>query len=115
MAAANYGLDNLVLINDRNGLQLSGATEKVMRLEPLADKWRSFGWAVHEVDGHDPDVLTETLSAVPFETGRPNCVVARTHKGQGVSFARDKASWHHHVPTVQELEAALRELDEVVS
>lgn len=115
MAAAHFGLDNLTLINDRNTIQLTDATEKVMALEPLAEKWRAFGWAVREVDGHDPDALTELLSSVPFEPGRPSCVIAHTHKGQGVSFARDKASWHHHVPTPEELEAALRELGEVSS
>jgi len=112
MAAANFGLDNLTVIVDRNTLQLTDATEKVMRLEPVVDKWNAFGWVVREVDGHDPEALTEVLSAVPFEGGRPSCVIAHTHKGQGVSFARDKASWHHHVPTAAELEAALRELDD---
>ena len=111
MAAANFGLDNLTVIVDRNTLQLTDATERVMRLEPLVEKWRAFGWAVREVDGHDIDALTETLSTVPFERGQPSCVIAHTHKGQGVSFARDKASWHHYVPTPEELEAALRELD----
>ena len=112
MAAASFGLDNLTLIVDRNGLQLSGATEKIMRLEPLADKWRSFGWSVRQVDGHDPAALLEALGNVPFEAGRPSCVIARTHKGQGVSFIRDQASWHHHVPTGQELSVALQELSE---
>ncbi len=111
MAASNYGLDNLTLIVDRNTLQLTDATERIMRLEPLIDKWRAFGWAVREVDGHDIGDLGDTLSAVPFEAGRPSCLIAHTHKGQGVSFARDKASWHHHVPTAEELAAALRELD----
>jgi len=111
MAAANYGLGNLTVIVDRNTLQLTDATERVMRLEPLVDKWRAFGWVVHEVDGHDIDALTATLSAVPFEQNRPSCVIAHTHKGRGVSFMLDNATWHHRVPTAAELEAALRDLD----
>jgi len=110
MAAANYELDNLALIIDRNMLQLTDATERVMRLEPLVEKWASFGWAVRAADGHDPEALAGLLSTVPFEPGKPSCVIVRTHKGQGVSFARDQASWHHHVPTREELDAALREL-----
>lgn len=113
MAAANFKLDNLTVIVDRNRLQLSDFTERTMRLEPLAEKWRAFGWPVREVDGHDHAALAEVLESVPFETGRPSCVIARTHKGQGVSFIRDNPSWHHRTPTDEELEAALRELNEV--
>jgi transketolase len=113
MAAANYGLDKLTVIVDRNTIQLTDATEKVMRLEPLSEKFRAFGFAVREADGHDMTALVETLGEIPFEPGRPSCVLAHTHKGQGVSFIRDKASWHHHVPTDEELEAALEELSEV--
>lgn len=112
MAAANFKLDNLTVIVDRNRLQLSDFTERTMRLEPLAEKWRAFGWPVREVDGHDHAALAEVLESVPFETGRPSCVIARTHKGQGVSFIRDNPSWHHRTPTDEELEAALRELNE---
>lgn len=111
MAAAHYKLDNLTLIIDRNGLQQGDATERTMALEPLADKWRAFGWAVGEVDGHDYDALLETFNRLPFEPGRPNCIIAHTHKGKGVSFMEDKAGWHHRVPTDEELANALRELD----
>ncbi len=110
MAAAHLGLERLTVIVDRNTLQLTAATESVMRLEPLAEKWRAFGWAVAEADGHDPERLAELLNGVPFEAGRPSCVIARTHKGKGVSFMQDRASWHHRVPTAEELEAALGEL-----
>ena len=110
MAAAHYKLDNLILIVDRNGLQLSGATERTMALDPLADKWRTFGWAVREVDGHDHSALLDALQRVPFQAGHPSCVIAHTHKGQGVSFIRDQAGWHHRVPTSEELAAALHEL-----
>ncbi len=113
MTAAHYGLDNLALIVDRNRLQQGDATETTNRLEPLPDKWRAFGWAVREVDGHDYSALLEAFSALPFEIGRPSCLIAHTHKGEGVSFMRDQVGWHHRVPTAQELSAALQELGEV--
>jgi len=84
-----------------------------MHLDPLADKWRAFGWLVQEVDGHDYALLLETFARVPFELGKPNCIIANTHKGQGVSFMQDKAAWHHRVPTSEELAIALEELEEV--
>ena len=86
-----------------------------MHLEPLADKWRAFGWSVTEVDGHDYAQLLDTFSRVPFEMGKPNCIIAHTHKGQGVSFMQDNVAWHHKVPNAQELAAALAELEEVTS
>jgi transketolase len=112
MAAAHYGLDNLVAIVDRNGIQQGAPTESICRLEPLADKFRAFGWAAREVDGHDCGALVETLRATPFEAGRPSCVIAHTTKGKGVSFIEHKAEWHHHVPSDGELEAALDELED---
>jgi transketolase len=113
MSAAHYKLDNLTLIVDRNRLQQGDWTEQTMHLEPLADKWRAFGWSVREVDGHDIGELLETFSHVPFEPGKPNCIIAHTHKGQGVSFMRDKAAWHHRIPNAEELAAALTEIEEV--
>jgi transketolase len=114
MSAGHYRLDNLTVIVDRNRLQQGDWTEQTMHLEPLADKWRAFGWAVTEVNGHNLEQLLETFSRVPFEAGKPNCIIAHTHKGQGVSLMRDKAAWHHKVPNAQELELALKELEEVV-
>lgn len=111
-AAAHFKLDNLTLIIDRNGLQLGGATEETIALEPLAAKVSAFGWAVREVDGHDYQALAGALHATPFEAGRPSCLIAHTHKGQGVSFMRDNAGWHHRIPDAQELAAALAELEE---
>jgi transketolase len=113
MSAAHYRLDNLVVTVDRNRLQQGDWTEKTIHLEPLADKWRAFGWSVKEVDGHDHALLLETFSRVPFEPGKPSCIIANTHKGKGVSFMQDKAAWHHRVPTDEELAAALNELEEV--
>ena len=110
MAAGHFSLDRLVLTIDRNGLQLASPTEETMGLEPLADKWRAFGWAVREVDGHDHGALLAAYRDVPFEAGRPSCVIARTHKGHGVSFMSDDPAWHHRVPDATQLEAALAEL-----
>lgn len=112
MSAAHYQLDNLVVIVDRNRLQQGDWTERTMHLDPLADKWRAFGWSVQEVDGHNHALLLETFSRVPFEQGKPSCIIANTHKGKGVSFMQDKAAWHHRVPTSEELATALKELEE---
>jgi transketolase len=114
MAAAQFGLDNLTVIVDRNRLQQGDATEHTIGLEPLDERWRAFGWAVRETDGHDLDALTATFRATPFEAGRPNCVIARTRKGCGVSFMENRVEWHHRVPNAQELAAALEELAEPV-
>jgi transketolase len=112
MAAGHFGLDRLILTIDRNGLQLAAPTEETLALEPLADKWRAFGWAVREVDGHDHAALLAAYRSVPFERGRPSCLIARTHKGHGVSFMADDPVWHHKVPDADQLEAALVELKE---
>ena len=112
MCAAHYQLDNLTLIVDRNGLQQGDTTERTVRLESLADKWRAFGWAVREVNGHDCAALLSAFRSLPFEPGRPSCVIAHTHKGHGVSFIEDQVGWHHRVPTADELAQALRELGE---
>ncbi len=111
MAASQFRLDNLTVIVDRNGLQLGDATERTIGLEPLAARWGAFGWAVTEVDGHDIAALAGCFSSLPLEPGRPSCVIARTHKGRGVSFMEDRAEWHHRVPTDAELALALHELD----
>ena len=112
MAGAHYGLDNLTVVVDRNGIQQGAATETILRLEPLAEKFRAFGWGVREVDGHDCGVLCQTLNAAPFEAGCPNCVIAHTTKGKGVSFIEGRPEWHHHIPSDAELLAALEELGE---
>ena len=112
MAAAQFRLDNLTVIVDRNRLQQGDETERTVSLEPLAERWRAFGWAVREIDGHDLALLARTLRDIPFESGRPNCVIAKTHKGRGISFMEDRAEWHHRVPTDQELAAAMEELGE---
>jgi transketolase len=112
MSAAHYKLDNLIVIIDRNGLQITGPTEEVMALESLIDKFTAFGYAVRSCDGNDIADLVQTFEAVPFEPGKPNLVVANTVKGKGVSFIENALNWHHKVPSDSELEQALAELDE---
>ncbi len=112
LAASHYKLDNLTVIVDRNGLQITGPTENVNPLEPLADKFRAFGYAVREVDGNDTQALMDVFSQTPFASGKPNLVLAHTVKGKGVSFIENAAKWHHRVPTDEEYEIARRELEQ---
>ncbi|MFC4016318.1 transketolase [Nonomuraea purpurea] len=108
MAAAHYGLSSLTAIVDRNRLQQGARTEETNALGALGDKWRSFGWEVREVDGHDHLALLEAMGG-PRES-RPVVVVAHTIKGKGVSFMEDRVEWHHKVPSPEQVEAALAEL-----
>lgn len=110
LTAGHRKLTNLTLIVDRNGLQQGARTEDTAALEPLADKWRAFGWDVIEVDGHDHDALLSIFTAPSNERTKPLCVLARTHKGQGVSFMRDQVSWHHGVLNQVQYELALQEI-----
>ncbi|MFD4551257.1 transketolase [Streptomyces sp. NPDC058466] len=94
MAAGAKGLDNLVAVVDRNRLQITGSTEEVMGLDPLADRFRAFGWSAHEVDGHDIDALRAVLRA-PAVPGRPTAIIANTVKGRGISFIEGQARSHY--------------------
>lgn len=111
LAASHYKLDNLVAILDHNTLQITGHTRDVMSNEPLDEKWRSFGWNVRPVNGHDYAELTRALTDAP-EPGKPTFIIANTVKGKGVSFMENVAKWHHGVPSDAELKQALLELDE---
>jgi len=111
-SAAHYHLDNLVAIIDRNGLQISGRTEKVMSMEPLEEKFTAFGYAVRHVDGNNVAELAALLDCLPFEPGKPNLILAHTVKGKGVSYMEDSVSWHHRVPTDVEYATALQELEQ---
>jgi transketolase len=110
--AAHHHLDNLVAIIDYNKIQSLDLVEKTIVLEPLADKFRDFGWSAIEVDGHDVGRLREVLQTVPASPGRPTMVIAHTVKGKGVSFMEGQVLWHYRPPTGDELTAALRELGE---
>ncbi len=109
--AGHHRLDNLVTIVDYNKIQSLGRVEEVLDLEPFGKKWEAFDWSVREIDGHNFDEIERTLKAIPFETGRPSCVVAHTVKGKGVSFMENKLLWHYRAPNVEELHQALRELE----
>ena len=111
MAAAQFKLDNLVLIIDRNRIQQGDFTENTIGMEPLAERWRAFGWDVHEVDGHNMRVLVDCFHAAPFTSGKPSCVLALTTKGKGVSFMENRPQWHNRVPTADELKRAIAELE----
>jgi transketolase len=108
MCAGHRQLDNLVAVVDRNRLQQGARTEDTNRLEPLADRWRAFGWETVECDGHDHAALYQAFVA-PMN-GRPRCVIAKTIKGKGVSFIEDRVEWHHKVPSPEQVELALKEL-----
>jgi transketolase len=111
MSAAYYKLDNLVVIVDRNGLQITGPTEEVMALESLEDKFKAFGYAVRTVDGNNVADLVNILEQVPFEPGKPSLILAHTIKGCGVSFMANKVNWHHKVPSDEEFALAMAELE----
>lgn len=111
MTAGHRKLGKLTAIVDRNRLQQGARTEDTAALEPLADKWRAFGWEVAEVDGHDAAALLAVLDPPKSTRERPLCVIAHTFKGQGVSFMRDQASWHHGVPNPEQYAQALSELE----
>jgi transketolase len=108
--AGHHGLENLVAIIDYNKIQSLDLVEKTLKLEPLADKLRAFGWSVREVDGHDVHALGEALEAVPFENGKPSVLIAHTIKGKGVSWMEGKVLWHYRAPSPEELEKALAEV-----
>jgi transketolase len=95
MFASQAGLDNLVAIVDRNGWQISGRTEECVGLEPLTQRWRSFGWSCREVNGHDLTALRDALSEFPYAPGRPTVIIARTVKGHGVPIFEDKKQSHY--------------------
>ncbi|MEH3108427.1 MAG: transketolase [Sphingomonas fennica] len=110
MFAGHQRLAGLTAIVDRNRLQQGAPTEDTNALEPLADKWRAFGWDVAEVNGHDHADLLAALDAPAHPRERPLCIIAHTIKGYGISYMHDQASWHHGVPTQAQFDQALAEL-----
>ena len=109
--AHKYKLDNLVVIVDRNKLQITGKTEDVNPIEPLNEKFLSFGFNVKEIDGNNIEELISALEEVPFKSNIPNVIIANTVKGSGVSFIENQISWHHKVPSKEEFEKANLELE----
>lgn len=110
MTAAHYQIDNLCAIVDNNGLQIDGFCCDVMKIEPITEKWKAFGWHVIDIDGHAMDQIVDALDEAEGVKGRPTVIVARTVKGKGVSFFEGKAEYHGVAPTMEEMEKALEEL-----
>lgn len=110
MSAAHYKLDNLVAFLDYNGLQIDGEVKEVMNIGPVMDKFKSFGWNVIEIDGHDFDQIFAALDMAKETVGKPTMIIAKTVKGKGVSFMENNAGWHGTAPSDSDLEKALQEL-----
>ena len=109
--APHHRIENLVVVVDYNKIQSFGTVKEVLDLEPLAAKWRDFGWAVAEVDGHDHDALAAAFAATPLAPGKPTALIAHTVKGKGVSFMEDRLLWHYKSPSDAQLVEALAELE----
>jgi transketolase len=113
MAAAFFKPSGLIAILDYNQVQLDGAVSEIMRLDPLADKWRAFGWQVIECDGHNIEQLDKTMElALDRAEIRPVIIIADTVKGKGVSFMEHKSEWHGNCPSVEQYETAVHEINE---
>src|SRR5690349_14331115 len=110
LAAAHYKLANLTVIVDANKISQSGRVADIIEVEPLADKWRAFGWEVREIDGHDMGQVVDALDGVPFNAQRPSAIIAHTVKGKGVSFAEDTYVWHSNNVNEEIYARALAEL-----
>lgn len=113
MTAAHYRLDNLCAFLDNNGLQIDGCVSDVMGIEPIGDKWRAFGWHVIEIDGHDFQEIIDALDEAETVREKPTIIWAHTVKGKGVSFMENQVKYHGIAPTPEELERALKEMDQV--
>ena len=111
LSAAHYKLDNLCAIIDNNKLQITASNAEVCNTDPIDGKFKNFGWAVKEVDGHDVLALKEVLSQIPFEKNKPSLIIAHTTKGKGVSFMEDNLKWHHGVPNQEQYQQAIDELN----
>ncbi|SCK01934.1 Transketolase 2 [uncultured Eubacterium sp.] len=110
MAAAHYGLDNLVAIVDWNGLQIDGKNDDVMTVKPVDEKFAAFGWNVLVIDGHNFDEIFDAFDKARTYKEKPTAVIAKTHKGRGVSFMEDNPGWHGKAPSDEEAKQAVEEL-----
>ena len=111
LSAHKYALDNLVVIIDRNRLQITGKTEEVNPIEPLKDKFNAFGLSTKEVNGNSVHELSKTFSNIPFEENKVNLIIANTVKGKGISFMENEIVWHHKVPSEDQYNLAQKELE----
>jgi len=112
-AAAMHKLDNLIVFVDRNNLQISGPTVEVMNYEPLVERWRSFGWSVRTIDGHNLETIIQTVKETPFDKGKPSVIIADTLKSKGLSFAEGKVNYHYWKAKPEEFEKAVKDLDNI--
>jgi transketolase len=110
-AASMHKLDNMIVFVDRNRLQISGPTIQVMSYEPLDERWRSFGWSVRIIDGHDMESIINNVKQAPFEKGKPSVIIADTVKSKGLSFAEGKVNYHYWKATPEEMKQADHDLD----
>lgn len=111
LVAAQYKLDNLVIINDKNNLQLADFTKNILNTDPLSDKWKAFGMDVTECDGNDIASVVGALESIEHKGGKPHVIIANTIKGAGISFIENRPEWHHRVPKGEEVQLALEELN----
>jgi transketolase len=111
MAAPQFKLDNLCAIVDNNGLQIDGTTKNIMNVEPLSDKYRSFGWNVLEIDGHNLSEVDKAYLQFKETKGKPTAIIAKTVKGKGVSYMENLAEWHGKIPSKELVQKALEEID----
>jgi transketolase len=111
MAAAHFKLSNLCAIIDNNGLQIDGATKDIMNVEPLASKYRAFGWNVIEVDGHNLQEIDKAYTQFKAEKEKPTAIIAKTVKGKGVSYMENISMWHGKIPSKELTKKALEEID----
>ncbi len=112
MAAAHYKLNNLIVFLDHNGLQIDGANDEVMGIEPIGEKFAAFGWQVLTIDGHDLQQIADAVDTAKQTENMPTLIHAKTIKGKGVSFMENKYGWHGVAPKPEELELALKELED---
>lgn len=110
MASSKYKLDNLCVIIDNNDLQIDGTIEEVMNSYPIDEKFKSFGFQVINIDGHDIDEIIKAFDVAKNIKGKPTCIIAKTIKGKGVSFMENKVEWHGKAPNEEEFIQALKEI-----
>lgn len=110
MSSAHYKLDHVIAFLDFNGLQIDGRNEDVMNVKPVDEKFRSFGWDVQVIDGHDCRAISRAVDLAKQVKGRPSIIICKTIKGKGVSFMENNAGWHGTAPNAEQTEQALREL-----
>lgn len=111
MFAPQHKLDNLIAIIDSNKIQAMDWLNKIISLEPIVDKWKSFGWEVKEVDGHNVEALENIFNHIPFAKDKPSLIIAHTIKGKGISFMENVPIWHYRLPNPEELKIACKELN----